>query len=143
MIQRIQSIFLLIAAIASFALLGTPFASAKKTIASPIFADSVYNLNDHIALLLIFVVAGALALSSIFLFKNRATQMRIASISMVANLIGVGFALFLLFQNKVDFNSLALSVGAFLPVIAIVFELLANRFIRKDEKLVRSMDRLR
>lgn len=143
MIQRIQSIFLLIAAIASFALLGTPFATAKEKIAGPLFADNIYNLNDHLALLVIFVVAGALALASIFLFKNRETQLRISSIAMVANILGIGLALFLLFQNKIDFNSLALSVGTFLPLIAIIFEWLANRSIRKDNKLVRSMDRLR
>lgn len=143
MIQRIQSIFLLLAAGTSFGVLGSSFANAKAAVASPIFADQVYNVQDNIALLVVFAVAGALALASIFLFKNRKTQLQISTVAMVANLLGLGYAAFLLYQDQVNVASLTVSVGAFLPLIAILLEILANRAIRKDNKLVRSMDRLR
>ena len=134
MIQRIQSIFLLLAAGASFGALAVPFANAKGAVQSAIFADQVYNVQDNPALLIVFALAGVLAVASIFLFKNRATQSRIAIVALVA-------VIFLL--QQVSFASVALSVGIFLPLVAGLFIWLAQRNIRKDEKLVRSMDRLR
>lgn len=143
MIQRIQSIFLLLAAGASFGVLGAPLASAKAAIAHSMFKDQLLTVQDDLVLLVAFAVAGVLALASIFLFKNRKTQLQISAIAMVANLLGLGYAAFLLYQNKIDFANLAIAVGAYLPLIAVLFEILANRAIRKDEKLVRSADRLR
>ena len=142
MIQRIQSIFLLLAAGASFGALATPFANAKGAVQNAIFADQVYNVQDNPALLIVFALAGVLAVASIFLFKNRATQSRIAIVALVANLGGLAFAVIFLLQ-QVSFASVALSVGIFLPLVAGLFIWLAQRNIRKDEKLVRSMDRLR
>lgn len=142
MIQRIQSIFLLLSAGASFGTLVLPFANAPTALASPIFADRVYNVQDHIVLLVLFAVAGALAVASIFLYKNRATQMRLAIIALLVNLAGLTFAVIYLLQ-QVDFASIAYSIGIFLPLLAVVFLWLAQRNIRKDEKLVRSIDRLR
>lgn len=142
MIQRIQSIFLLLSASASFGTLATPFASAQAQIASPIFTDQVYNVEDNVVLLILFAVAGALAVASIFLYSSRKVQMRLALIALVVNLGGLAFAIFYLIE-QVNFASVALSFGMFLPLIAVVFLWLARRNIRKDEKLVRSMDRLR
>ncbi|MFN7118609.1 MAG: DUF4293 domain-containing protein [Saprospiraceae bacterium] len=142
MIQRIQSIFLLLSAGASFGTLAAPFANAKATIASPIFADQVYNVQDNVVLLVLFAVAGALAVASIFLYKNRTVQMRLAIIALLINLAGLAFALIYLLQ-QVDFASIAIAVGIFLPLVAVIFLWLAQRNIKKDDKLVRSMDRLR
>ena len=142
MIQRIQSIFLLLGAGASFGTLATPFANAEQATASSIFADQVYNVQDNIILLVLFAVAGALAVASIFLYANRITQMRLAMIALVVNLAGLAFAVIYMLQ-QVNFASIAISIGIFLPLIAVIFLWLAHRNIRKDEKLVRSMDRLR
>lgn len=142
MIQRIQSIFLLLGASASFSTLAIPFANAEEQVTSPIFADQVYNVQDNIVLLILFAVAGALAVASIFLYSNRTVQMRLAIIALLVNLAGLTFAVIYLLQ-QVNFASIALSIGIFLPLIAVIFLWLAHRNIRKDEKLVRSMDRLR
>lgn len=146
MIQRIQSIFLLLAAVGSFTLLGVPFATTPTAVAtSSLFADQAYNLSDSIALLLFFVVAGALSVAAIFLFKNRKVQTTIARVSFVANLIGLIFGIILFLQDSAQWegNNVNDGFGLYLPILSCVFLLLALRYIGKDEKLVRSQDRLR
>ena len=146
MLQRIQSIFLALAAAASFGALGLPFATTTQAVkGSMIFSDGAYSVQDQIALLVLFAVGGALSLAGIFLFRNRATQMRLSIFALIANLIGIVFGVIFFMQNSNDVgdNMIKDGIGAYLPIAALVFLLLAYRFINKDEKLVRSMDRLR
>lgn len=146
MIQRIQSIFLLLAAGASFSLFGLNFASTPQAIASSsLFTDRFFNIFDSPALLALFGIGGGLALISIFLFKNRGLQMRLTIFSFIATLIGIVMAAIFFMQNSNDVGEAAINdeVGIYLPAAALIFTLLAYRFINKDEKLVKSMDRLR
>ena len=104
------------------------------------------------------LVAAVLGLASIFLFKNRRLQMRLAALGFMATLVYV----FMLFFWAVDKYADVLSndgmlksfladakpevswgAGAFIPMAALVFFFLAQRAIRKDEALVRAADRLR
>lgn len=147
MIQRIQSLFFLIAAGSAFSLFGLPFASTDQAVAeSQFFQDQIYNIQDHIGLTILFVLAGALALFALFSFKDRKRQLMLARVALVANIIGIVLAVVLAvvdggqaqyYENPTD------SPGLFMPLLFILMILLATRFIRKDEKLVRSMDRLR
>ena len=109
------------------------------------FADRLYSIQDQIALLVIFSVAAALALAGIFLFNNRSLQMRLAQISFIANFIGLFLAIILFVQDPVMSSATKVddSWGLYLPLISLVFLILALRSINKDDKLVRSMDRLR
>lgn len=147
MIQRIQSIFLLVASACSFALFGLPFASVKETVqGSALFSnDTVYNLSDSTALLIIYALAGLLAFGAIFLFKSRTQQKTVARIAAVFNLIGIVLALVLFIQDGVMQTSTTPNdgMGLYTPIIGFVLILLAVRAIGKDEKLVRGMDRLR
>ena len=146
MIQRIQSIFLLLASAAGFGLFGLPFATTPKTVAeSSLFSDAVYNLNDHVALLSLFAVAGGLALIAIFLFKNRPLQLNLTRLSIVANVVGLVIAVVFIMQDGTNLSGIEPNdgVGAYLPFAFLVFAILALRAIGKDEKLVKSMDRLR
>jgi len=146
MIQRIQSLFLLLASLATFGLFGLPFASTGQAVSqSAIFTDAIYNLQDNIALLVIFGLAGLLAFVAIFLFKNRKLQMNLGRFALIANIIGLVLAIILFYQ---DMNTLGTAepndqAGLYMPFIAVVFLGLALRFIGKDDKLVKSMDRLR
>lgn len=147
MIQRIQSIFLLLAGSTGFGVLAFPFASTNSIVEnSALFSDSIYSTADNIGLLVLFAAAGALAIASIFLYKNRATQMKVAQLAIVANVIGIVLTVVLLWQDgilsmkQVDPND---GVSAYLPFAFILFGILALRGIRKDEKIVKSMDRLR
>ncbi len=146
MIQRIQSIFLLLASGATFGLFGLPFASTSDVVSkSSIFSDALFNLQDHIALLVIFGLGGLLALVAIFLFKNRKLQLNLSRFALIANVIGLVLAIILFMQDKANLGVAEPNdeAGLYMPFIAVVFLGLALRFISKDEKLVKSMDRLR
>lgn len=145
MIQRIQSIFLLIAAASFGGLFMLPLAVSDKPTAQ-FLADKVYDVTDHIALLILALAGAILALVAIFLFKNRPLQLKLGYV-VISMAILLPLAAFLLFTNQAPMMDSAVHVedqaGVFLPGGAILFTALANYFIRKDDKLVKSMDRLR
>ncbi len=145
MIQRIQSILLLLAAAAVFALFKLPFGSSETIAASALFSDGVFTIQDHVGLLGLFCAAGAIAFISIFLFNNRPLQLKLSRVAIIANVIGIILAAVLFMQ---DSNAMGAAVpeeelGLGLPILSIIFAAFAIRFINKDEKLVKSMDRLR
>lgn len=146
MIQRIQSVFLLLAALGFGGLFFLPFATSPQQDAV-LFADLSYNLKDHIILLILAAVGVLGSLSAIFLFRNRLTQLRISYLTVIAAilLVVVGVVLFL---NGTKTSSIAAQqiedgAGLYLIPVIIVVLFLAIRGINKDEKTVRSMDRLR
>ena len=146
MIQRIQTIFLVLAAACAFGLFGLPFASsAKSSDATSLFADGIYNIHDHIGLLILFCAAGGLTFISIFLFKNRKQQLLLGRFAIVANIIGIILVLVLLFQDgtKAGAAEVQEQMGVGLPILFLIFAFLSQRYISKDDKLVKSMDRLR
>lgn len=147
MIQRIQSLFLLLAGASALALFAFPFASTESAIAnSTNFADAQFNLFDSAGLLILFGLAGLLAIVSIFLFKNRKNQLILARFATIANIIGLVLAIVLYYNDSdtiADGTAINDNIGLYLPILFLVFALLAQRFITKDDKLVRSMDRLR
>lgn len=144
MIQRIQTLFLVLAAAASFGALGTPLATAPESIAaSALFQDSVFSANDNIGVLVLFAVGAALAVAAVLLFKNRSVQLMLSLLAMLANAAGGLWAGFLFSQDGGLSGGAQMSWGIILPILAIFLHTVARRFIRKDEQLVRSMDRLR
>lgn len=143
MIQRLQSIFLLLASGSCFGLFGTDAADSPTPVeTSALFADASFDVFDSPVLIACFALAGVLLLANIFLFKNRPLQSKIASGAMLLIVAGVGFAAYLFFSSEVPAN-VTPDLGVGLPVISIIFGILAGRYIKADEKLVRSADRLR
>ncbi len=148
MIQRIQTIYLAIAALAALALMFLPFAATPSPVlSSSLFEDGKYNLQDNIALLLLFIGSGVLSLAAIFLFNNRPLQMNLTRVAFVANFIGLVLAIILFLRDDI-MRSDALTnpsdgLGILLPILIGVMLALALRNINKDEKLVRSTNRLR
>ena len=145
MIQRIQSLFLLLASGALGSLFAVPFAHSSKAIEESTFLqDRVYDLGDHIALMVVFGLTAVLALVSIFLFRNRKLQLRLVALTLIGVLAGIALAVALFVQQGIAIDSsIQDGIGAYLPLVAIIALALAYRFIKKDERLVRSMDRLR
>ena len=147
MIQRIQTIFLLLGSIFMLSVLFFPFASLLSGVqGAGILADGVYTAQEKPVLLGLFSLSSLLALIGVFLFKNRSLQMKMAIFSADAGFLGTVFAIFYLWQDekvRAIFGSLKPGIGAILPVLGFAALLLAFWYIRKDEKLVRSMDRLR
>lgn len=143
MIQRIQTLFLLLGSGSCFGLLGLPMAHTDEAVSSSdLFADSVYTLPDNGLLLGIFAAAGLFLLADIFLFRNRTLQMRLALLGLFLIIIGAGLAGYYFFLDPASAQADA-SAGIALPVVAAIASVLAYRYIQKDEKLVRSADRLR
>src|SRR5690606_14748787 len=101
---------------------------------------------DHYPSLLLAIVITVLPLVSIFMYKNRTRQRNMVLISM---LLTIGFiALVLMRVTNLNDGSSAPAdgtywIGSVLPVIAVVFLVLAIRVIRKDNRLIKSLDRHR
>jgi glucose-6-phosphate-specific signal transduction histidine kinase len=143
MIQRKQSLFLLVAALLNACLLVVPFYRWHEMISG---SDVVHELrvNDHYPSLIITIVIVLLPVLAIFMFRSRSRQMGLSAAAMVST---IGFITMMLSRAGKEPSAAATGstywIGAVLPIISIVFIILAMLGIRKDEKLVRSADRLR
>jgi hypothetical protein len=155
MIQRIQSIYLLIAALCSGLLLAAPLYNIETATATyQLFLGGMVQTNpkDTIltsqpAILAVGILLTLFPIIILFLYKKRQVQMRLAVSAMMANtamlLLLVGIV------NKSIEHITELHVketygfGLILPALSIVFLFLANKAIRKDDNLIRSADRLR
>jgi len=141
MIQRIQSLWLLIVAIAAFATYTLTLYVGKMADG----AEKVFQLADDFLLVIVIIALGLLALINLFLFKNRKLQFKL---SVTGVILSIGF-IFLEYLRVEDFKrdniiqSGAYQIGALLPILMVIFFFLAARGVYKDEKLIKSMDRLR
>lgn len=135
MIQRIQTIWLLLAAAASFATLKLSFYSGNKD--NNLFEE--LTGSSHFLLLILSVAVGLLALITIFLFKNRKLQIRLNLLGIVLQLV----VLVIYFQQIKTYVQGNFTLTSALSFVIPVFFILAWLGIRKDEKLIKSMDRLR
>ena len=135
MLQRIQSIWLLLATVCSFLTLKFEFYAGTDLL------GQAAKLNAQTSLLLTILAAGVgvASLISIFLFKQRKLQMRVAGIAFV---VAAAFITLLFLQFKF-FTSGTISLWSVFYFAIPVFLLLAIRGIWKDEKLIKSMDKLR
>jgi len=136
MIQRIQTIYLFVVVLLGGVL---PFwanlwSDDKGT---EIFA------RDHFVISLVFYGSGLLAAIAIFLFKNRKNQFVINRLNMILNLFLLGFFVYRSLNLSGGTSVSEKGIGMLIPVFSIVFLVLANRAIKKDEDLVKSVDRLR
>lgn len=143
MIQRIQSVFLFLAAVACLVLFALPVATTNTPeAASALFSDGQYTLSDDPVLMGFFAFAGLLLLGGIFLFRNRPLQIRLSWLSIAIILGGVGYGFYLLSADQAQ-DEAQVGSGIALPLLAIILAYLAKTYIHKDERLVRSADRLR
>lgn len=133
MLQRIQSIWLLLAAIFAFLTFELPFYQAA------VVQGGVINAQSTIWLTVTAALSGALAFINIFFFNNRKLQLRLCVFGMVLTIIFL--ALCFMQITRFTNGSLALSCIIYFAIAA--FYILAARSIWKDEKLIKSMDRLR
>ena len=141
MIQRVQSIWLLLTAVLAFV-------TYKMVLYSGTLlngAELKFVLADHFLLVGCIIGLGTLSLVAIFLFKNRTSQYRL---TMTTLLLTIGF-IFLEYYVIEDFKkdnviqTGSYQIAALLPVVMVILLAMAARGIRKDEKLVKSLDRLR
>ena len=76
MIQRIQSVFLLLASISFFLLFALDFLTSKEPVAE-LMGDKVFDIQDNIGLTIITALGGIVAFANIFLFNNRKLQVKL------------------------------------------------------------------
>ena len=152
MIQRIQSVYLLIVCI----LLGTLFVYPFAELLASNGQLFVYNFNgltisgeEKLYLLtvppvILLSITVFIALMSIFLYKKRILQMRLSSFNIILMIGFVGLNYYYLhnFSKQLD-GVISYQIAAVFPLIAAILSFLAVRAIGKDEALVRSMDRIR
>ena len=140
MLQRIQSIYLLLAtAVAGLAFV-FPFGSAAST-TDGIFQDGLLTYSDDTILLATVAASAALALVAIFLYRNYALQKGVSRVALVANVGAESVAVYDLFGSGAAGAGIGISL--FLPTVAIVCIALALRGIQHDERIIKSSNRIR
>ncbi|RZK75233.1 MAG: DUF4293 family protein [Pedobacter sp.] len=152
MIQRIQSVWLLLASITIFLLLAIPVASSVEggkefwIQATGMFQqeNGVTTKAANFTPLIISVIAvGLMCIAVIFNFKKRSLQKRLCFV-LIAMVVLLSFWIFTYVQKiPGGLANITYDAGVALPILAIVFCALAVRGITKDEQLLRSADRLR
>lgn len=135
MIQRIQSIYMLFAALVQL-YVGV----------FPMF-PSQYQLLDGISFNLPLVILGlgtsVLIIVNIFNFKDRKKQFVVNRVAILLNFILLGLMIFGLLNLSGEEKSSLKGIEPYFILISIVLLVLANKAIKKDEELVKSVDRLR
>lgn len=141
MIQRMQTIWLLLAAACGFIMSKAPLfeASLANNIVQTVIA------TDNLFLYAIIIGTAILALGCIFLFKKRPLQFKLTIVAMLLAILIVILEIWKVssFQAGKTVIKASYQWGALLPIAMMVFLLMAARGIYKDEKLVKSLDRLR
>lgn len=157
MIQRIQTIWLLLASAVIFALFLFPyfqFADAsglgyalKVNGAYGTVEGQAARLETYWLQMIATILIGLFPLYIIFQFKNRKLQRNLILVEVLAIiLLGAWFnfnASQKLSEYLLEFNARNLGVGFFILPIAIILLYMASAAIKKDEKLIKSADRLR
>lgn len=136
MIQRIQTLYLLLAAGISAGLI---FVFHLWTTNEGV----KFHAQDDMVYLGLFLGSAVLSLISIFMYKNRQTQFVLGRLNMILNVILLGFFVYQSLNVSGEADVSEKGIGVLLPVLSIVLLVLANRAIKKDEDLVKSVDRLR
>jgi hypothetical protein len=141
MIQRLQSVWLLLAAAAAFCSLQFSFYSGNMIAANQAKSFAVLNAQSNLLLLILSAGVGIASLISIFLYKNRKTQLRIVLVTLLVSIINL--VLFFIQTKKFVPGEGNYNLTAVFAIMVPVFLFFAIRGIRRDEKLVKSLDRLR
>jgi hypothetical protein len=139
MLQRIQSIWLLLASICAFLTIKLSFYSGNKFVDGQKTFVKLTAVDTPIYLLILSVAVGLGSLISIFLFKDRKTQMRITIATLLLSILNV--VLYIMEAQKFEEGNYDLT-SVFVFAVP-VFLILALRGIYRDQKLVKSLDRLR
>ena len=139
MLQRKQTLWLLLAVIASVLSFKFPFLTGTKIIKTIPTAGTELSAGSNFLLLILSGAAALTAAVTIFLFKDRKLQTRLCILGILISL-GV---IVLFFMQRQEFEKSTLALFCILPFITLISYLMALQGIRKDEKLVKSLDKLR
>jgi hypothetical protein len=136
MIQRIQTIYLIVSAL----VMGALFMWFPVVLGAD--GSVIMERNEPLLFGLIFV-SIALSILSILNFKKRQTQFVINRLNIISNFVLLGVFVYRLLTLSGETIVSEKGIGVLFPIISIVFLVLANKAIKRDEDLVKSVDRLR
>ncbi|HWY38567.1 MAG TPA: DUF4293 domain-containing protein [Bacteroidia bacterium] len=147
MIQRVQSIFLLVVIAVSAGLILLPFVSYENlfnTFTLTAF-NKIYSSTWHYVAGSLNLLILVLSCICLFLFKKRMLQFKLANLLALLNVFLLAI---LLFANLIVVEEFLSGKKhtlwpSYLPVVSMICAYLAGIFIKKDENLVRSADRIR
>ncbi len=162
MIQRRQTVYMLLSAIVSALLFFMPLASFNA--GGNVMKFTIFGIQNHIEtislsttytwpLVVLTVFMTLVPLVTIFLYKKREIQVRLCRIDMLLTIIFIGLV-FLYYENDLtkviaavegdEYQlDVAYFVGMALPLVSLILDILAIRGIKKDIELLKSIDRLR
>ena len=144
MIQRIQSLYLLLAAVCSIGLIYVFDLWINKAGSSYYALDLITNNEFTLKIIpILFILSGVMSIVSVFMFKKRKNQFVINRLNILVNFILLGALIYHLLTLSGESQVSEKGIGAFLPIVVVVLLAIANRAIKKDEDLVKSVDRLR
>lgn len=153
MLQRIQTIYLLLVSILMLVLLFLPLAILQT--GDVFYMFDVFGLNTFLGekellyptwgLAVLTVISLLIAFVTIFLFKKRVLQIRLTIFNTILLFCFYGLFAYMIYIFKGNFSELTYSLkfATAFPAVAIVLNYLAIRNIGADEALVRSLNRLR
>ena len=138
MIQRIQTIWLLLAPIFAAVTFRFPFYTGERLINN---IASIVDLNaaTNIWLSILTALVGAVAFVNIFLFDNRKLQLKLCYLGIFVTIL----LLVLYFLEMTQFTKGSVALWCLFYFGILAFYILAARAIWNDQKLIKSMDRLR
>lgn len=135
MLQRIQTIWLLLAAVCGFTTLKTSFYIGS------IGTEPANHLSamSNIWLMILTIVSATIAVVSIFMYKNRALQLKLVLSTIAISII----ILILYFAQTQKYAVGGFALTSLIAIAVPVLLIMAATGIYKDEKLVKSVDRIR
>lgn len=147
MIQRIQSIYLVLAGLFPAFTLFVPVAAfggkgGAVTLSSLGFSADVQTRTPF-ELAVLAVVAVVLPLVALFLYGNRKKQVKLAGIAQAVNVLWYAAFAVACFLTNGQGSEYSFSVGCLFPLLSLLTLLLAKKAIKHDEALVRAADRIR
>lgn len=138
MIQRVQTLWLILATICALLSFQFPFATGTKLINN---TTSQFELDagSHMGLLLLTGASLIFSAIIVFLFKDRKLQWKLCIVGMI---LALGIIVIYILQYR-EFITSTLALWCILPFVTLGSYFMAYRGIRNDEKLVKSLDKLR
>ena len=144
MIQRIQSVYLLGATLLSGGLIFILNLWVNEQ-GNKFFAMDAFNSENVllVAMAVLFFISALLTFVAIFQFKNRQLQFVLGRLTILINFFLLGILVYFSQNLSGEIHVSEKGIGLLIPVFTIVLAVVANKAIKKDEELVRSVDRLR
>jgi len=152
MIQRIQTVYLALLVICLGLTFAFPFASYpinESIVELTAFgvSENTLKVSTWFPYYVTIGLSMGLGIMTIAQFKNRKRQLQLGKVNYLIIILTLVFISIDSDSTAVKLGlmttSISYGIGMFLPVAALAFQFLANRGIKADEKLIKSMDRLR